>query len=310
LLLFLLILCPAFLTALDKTGLDFATFIETETNNSPYSGENLILVPGLIMGIKGLETPVYGRFSFENRMKAENSADDYQGNELRHIYVVGGRIGESGGHTFNPELEIRVKNYVGYSFDDKSNIENRFHLRFLFPVGRGWSILLNTMPTLLLASSTSSREEGATGNTTYFDFYNESLLGTVWKINQKNSLTAAFYNELRDYQDYEWSDGSVNDGGIRLMNEFQFRLSWTGSFSNGVVLVPFVRIGIVRNEYYVDAGGVERTEDYRRDRYGVLIRNTSSDLTPFLEAYYQYQEENGATPQHMMFWKVGMNYSI
>jgi hypothetical protein len=42
----------------------------------------------------------------------------------------------------------------------------------------------------------------------------------------------------------------------------------------------------------------------------VLIRNTSSDLTPFLEAYYQYQEENGATPRHMMFWKVGMNYSI
>lgn len=292
----------------DESGVvtTVGTYIETETNNAVWAAGNLTVAPGLIFGLKGKETPLYGRIEFENRQQAKFAVSGYTGQELRTKFKIGGDV-KFGKISFNPEYELRFKAYVGQPLSELSIYENRFHLNFTFPVGEKWSVYLKAMPTLIV-NINDSRDESGDENV-FQDYYQEIELGTAWAWNQNNTLLLGIYNELGFNEKVENPSGVINGGKNFEMYEFQFRIIYRHKFGNGINLDPFARIGIVRNLLYQTSPDDISTENFRRDRFGVNVKYSAENgITPYMQTYYQRSNMGDDPVQHRFELKVGLDY--
>jgi len=285
------------------------TFIETETNNAVWADLNLTVAPGLDLGIRGNETPLYGWIHLENRQVALiSSALNYTGQEIRSRLRIGSNL-KIGSVDFNPEYELRIKYYAGFSVSELSIFENRFKLNFNIPVSSEWKIFINLMPTLIL-NINKSRDD-TDGQSIFKDYYHEVEIGSGWSWNSDNALLLSIYNELGLDERIRNTGGSINNGNRYYEYEFQFRIIYQHRFNNGIQLSPFTRIGIVRNLLYETSPGVIETVNFRRHRIGVTMNyNAENGITPNLECYYQRSAMGQKPVQHRMYWKVGVDYSF
>ena len=306
-----LVLVPlAGIGAQQKVAGTLGAFTENEINNAPYASGNLYLVPGLTASLRSLSVPIYGKLQFENRMKPSALAGDtYAGTELRHRYHVGGTLELLDGYVFNPEYEARLKNYVGSDFRDRGVWENRIHLSFLLRLNPSWDLVVRAMPTYILENNATDPRGG--GTTSYSDFYSEPSLGPSWTIDSRNKLSLLVYEEMRLYEQFETAPGTLNNGGTFRMVEMQVRLIWAHKFRNGISIGPYARAGIFRHEYS-RTGGTTVAADYRRDRVGLTLRYNAEEggINPYMETYWQRQEQNGADPQHRFMFKMGFDYGL
>ncbi len=284
------------------------TFIETKTNNAHWAAANLTVVPGINLGIRGNETPLYGWFHFENRQQAVFSVNGYGGQELRHKYRFGSNL-KLGSTSFNPEYELRIKNFVGYPTSLFSIFENRFKLNFAIPIHSKWNLYIELMPTLIININENRDDIG--GELVFQDYYQEVEIGAGWSWNPDNTLLFSLYNELGIDERVRNSSGSINNGSSYYKYEFQFRLVYQHRFNNGIQLNPFARIGIVRNFLYKITPGVIESYNFRRDRIGVNLNYTTENgISPNLECYYQRSNMGLEPIEHRLAWTVGMDYTF
>jgi hypothetical protein len=286
------------------------TYIESETNNEPYSELNLVIVPGLECSVLGNDVPYFFAYGFEHRDFHFNASQGskYKGNELRNKFLIGYRI-TSDKLSFKPVYELRVRYFIGYSPSDLAIYENRFHLDLIFYTDSRWIFYLDLMPTLIIDITDSRSDTGE--SEIYTDYYQEVGAGARILLYDRDILSFGIYNELGINEKVRLADGSLNNGSKINFYEFQIRLSYIHIFLNGIVIAPFARIGLVRNLLYVDAGGVDITKDFRRDRIGVKLNYLADNgIAPNFEAYYQHSNVGDNPHQHRLMWKVGLDYSF
>lgn len=299
------------LTAGENVTTTIGTYMESESNNAEYSGSNMLLAPGLQIGVSKNESGPYINFVFENRDYSYNSnnINRNKGDQYREKFYLGIKT-HIGNVSFNPEYELRIETYNRYSIAEKSTFENRFHLKSQFPAGDKAQLFLLLMPTLKI-DNTSSRQQYASGSKTYMDYYQETEFGI--RINwNRETLSFSLYNEYENEKNYLWDDGSINGGDTYSYYEFQIRASYRHSFKSGINLSPFARVGIVRNKIYQSAGGHRYTENFRRDRYGIVLDyKAPNGIRPYFETYYQRSNMGTGNPtKNMLFWKLGLSYSF
>jgi len=298
------------LSASDDWSFKIGTYMESESHFGEYTDDNMIITPALTFGIENNNVPLYFNFVFENRDKHSNSADENIGDELRHRYHMGTRF-NLGGLSVNPEYELRIKNYLGSSFNEKSVLENRFHIKMAAPLNDTLGIYANLMPTLIINNGASSREDGTADKQSYNDYYQEMEVGMKYNFSSASSVALGVYNELGARKQFENSDGSVNNGQSYLTNEFQARVYYNHTLDNGISLNPYARIGLYKKSFSQTAGGEEMAEDFRRDRIGLKMSYTADNgIKPFTEMYYQNENMAEEENRHRVLWKVGVEYSF
>ncbi len=206
------LLCSVFhLSAGENAYWTVGTYIESETNNEPYSELNLVIVPGLEISVLGNDVPYFFAYGFEHRDVHYNvsQGSKYEGNELRNKFLVGYRF-TSDKLSFKPVYELRARYFIGYSPSDLAIYENRFHLEFIFYTDSRWFFYLDLMPTLII-DITDGRSD--TGNSeTYTDYYQEVGAGTGILLFDRDILSFGIYNELGINEKVRLADGSLNNG--------------------------------------------------------------------------------------------------